>query len=166
MMTQMTPRINYTGVGEFRKTRHPRNIECNEVLEIYFFRGKEHAIFRNLGPAKPRSREHAIFGNLEPAKPRSREHAIFGNLEPAKPRSREHAIFRNLEPAKPRSHVRAEVWNLAPAESQISEDGKFGSLPEVCFGSRERGIHEPVGSKVKVVVPKSPGLECELVAGL
>jgi hypothetical protein len=23
-------------VGEFRKTRHPRNIEFNEVLEIYF----------------------------------------------------------------------------------------------------------------------------------
>jgi hypothetical protein len=27
-------------------------------------------------------------------------------------------------------------------------------------------IHEPVRSKVKVVVPKSLGLECELVAGL
>jgi hypothetical protein len=27
-------------------------------------------------------------------------------------------------------------------------------------------IHEPVRSKVKVVVPKSPGLECELVADL
>jgi hypothetical protein len=27
-------------------------------------------------------------------------------------------------------------------------------------------IHRLVGSKVKVVVPKSPGLECELVAGL
>jgi hypothetical protein len=29
-----------------------------------------------------------------------------------------------------------------------------------------REIHEPVRSKVKVVVPKSPGLGCELVAGL
>jgi hypothetical protein len=27
-------------------------------------------------------------------------------------------------------------------------------------------IHEPVGSKVKDVVPKSPGLACELVASL
>jgi hypothetical protein len=27
-------------------------------------------------------------------------------------------------------------------------------------------IHEPVRSKVKVVVPKSPGLGCELMAGL
>jgi hypothetical protein len=27
-------------------------------------------------------------------------------------------------------------------------------------------IHELVRSKVKVVIPKSPGLECELVAGL
>jgi hypothetical protein len=97
---------------------------------------------------------------------RGKEHAIFRNLGPAKPRSREHAIFGDLEPAKPRRHERAEVWDLAPAESRTSEDGKFGSLPEVCFGSRERGIHEPVGSKVKVVIPKSPGLECELVAGL
>jgi hypothetical protein len=37
---------------------------------------------------------------------------------------------------------------------------KFGS--EVANGE----IHEPVRSKVKVVVSKSPGLECELVAGL
>jgi hypothetical protein len=29
-----------------------------------------------------------------------------------------------------------------------------------------REIREPVRSKVKVVVPKSLGLECELVAGL
>jgi hypothetical protein len=29
-----------------------------------------------------------------------------------------------------------------------------------------REIHEPVRCKVKVVVPKSPGLRCELVAGL
>jgi hypothetical protein len=27
-------------------------------------------------------------------------------------------------------------------------------------------VHEPVRSKVKVVIPKSPGLECELVADL
>jgi hypothetical protein len=27
-------------------------------------------------------------------------------------------------------------------------------------------IHEPARSKVKVVVPKSPGLECELVVGV
>jgi hypothetical protein len=27
-------------------------------------------------------------------------------------------------------------------------------------------IHEPVRSKVKAIVPKSSGLECELVAGL
>jgi hypothetical protein len=99
-----------------------------------FFRGKAHAIFRNLGPVKPRSREHAIFGNFGPAKLRSREHAILGNLKPAK--------------------------------SRTSEGGKFGNLPEVCFGSLERGIREPVGSKVKVVIPKSSGLECELVAGL
>jgi hypothetical protein len=29
-----------------------------------------------------------------------------------------------------------------------------------------REIHEPLRSKVKVAVPKSPGLGCELMAGL
>jgi hypothetical protein len=36
------------------------------------------------------------------------------------------------------------------------------SVSEVANGE----IHKPVRSKVKVVIPKSPGLECELVAGL
>jgi hypothetical protein len=102
-------------VGEFRKTRHPRNVEFNEILKMCFFRGKAFAIFRNLESAKPRGREHAIFRNLEPAKPRGRERAIFRKLEPVKPRSREHA----------------KVWNLEPAKSRTSGDGKFKDVSEV-----------------------------------
>jgi hypothetical protein len=50
----------------------------------YVFQGRDHAIFRDLGPTKPQGREHAIFGNLGPAKPRSHEHAGAWNLESAK----------------------------------------------------------------------------------
>jgi hypothetical protein len=127
-------------IGEFRKIRHPRNIEFNEVLEICF-QDKAFAIFRNLGPAKPRSREHAIFRNLVPAKPRSRGHAIFGNLESAKPRSHEHA----------------KVWNLESAKSRTSEDGKFGSLSEVWFGSRERGNSRTSEKQSQSCRPKKSG---------
>jgi hypothetical protein len=73
-------------------------------------------------------------------------------------------IFGDLEPAKSRSREHAKIWDLEPAKSRISEDGKFGNPSEVKFGSRERGDSRAVRSKVKVVVPKSPGLECELVA--
>jgi hypothetical protein len=52
----------------------------------YVFQGCEQAIFRDLGPAKPRGRKHAIFENLEPAKSLSREHARAWNLESAKSR--------------------------------------------------------------------------------
>jgi hypothetical protein len=49
---------------------------------------------------------------------------------------------------------------------ELRETGNSGicqkSGSEVANGE----IHEPVRSKVKVVVPKNPGLECELVAGL
>jgi hypothetical protein len=52
-----------------------------------------------------------------------------------------------------RSH---EFWRVANS----------GTRRESCSEVANGEIHEPVGSKVKVVVPKSPGLECELMAGL
>jgi hypothetical protein len=115
-----------------------------------FFRGKAFAIFRNLESAKPRNREHAIFGNLEPANPRGRGRATFRKLEPVKLRSREHA----------------KVCNLEPAKSRTSGDGNSRICRRSGSEVTNREIHELVRSKVKVVVPKSPGLGCELVAGL
>jgi hypothetical protein len=87
----------------------PVTLETSSLTKFlrYVFQGRKHAVFRNLGPAKPQGREHAIFGNLGPAKPQGREHAIFGNLEPAKTRSCEHA----------------GAWNVESAKSRISEDG-------------------------------------------
>jgi hypothetical protein len=54
--------------------------------------------------------------------------------------------------------------------NQRSHEFRRTANSGICQKSRSevanREIHEPVRSKVKVVVPKSPGLECELVAGL
>jgi hypothetical protein len=89
-------------------------------------------------------------------------------------------------------HKHAEARNLELAVAQTSEDGRFGNLLRAQFGSHARGhartggearpiresaedpVRESRGktftnrrrSKVKVVVPKSPGLECELVEDL
>jgi hypothetical protein len=89
-------------------------------------------------------------------------------------------------------HKHAEAQNLELAMARTSEDGRFGNLSRAQFGSHARGhaqtdgearpiresakdsVRESRGktftnrrrSKVKVVVPKSPGLECELVADL
>jgi hypothetical protein len=72
----------------------------------------------------------------------------------------------NLELAEPRKREHATVWNLEPAKSRTSEYGRFGNPSGVWFEGHEQGIHEQVRNKVKVVVSKSPGLGCELVAGL
>jgi hypothetical protein len=89
-------------------------------------------------------------------------------------------------------HEHAEAQNLELAMAPNSEDRRFGNLLRTQFGSRARGHARTGGearpirefaedsnresrgktftnqwiSKVKVVVPKSPGLECELVADL
>jgi hypothetical protein len=115
-----------------------------------FFRDKTFAIFRNRGPAKPRSHGHAIFRNLGPAKPRSRGHAISGILSP---QSLGVMNTRKSRIPNRRSHELRKTENSGICK-------KSGS------GVANGEIHEPVRSKVKVVVPKSPDLECELVAGL
>jgi hypothetical protein len=109
-----------------------------------------------------------------------------------KPRIRECAKFRNLDSVKKWGHEHAEARNLELLMARTSEDGRFGNSSRTQFGSHARrhartdgeakadsGIcRRPVWeshvmtfanrrrSKVKVVVPKSPGLECEPVADL
>jgi hypothetical protein len=153
----------FRGIGSSESTRFPEGLvlgnsgkpvtletsSLTKFLDV-FFRGKAFAIFRNLESAKPRKREHAIFGNLESAKTRNREHATFGNLELVRPRSRKHA----------------EVWISSWRGHELQETGNS----RICWKSgsevKSGEIHEPVRSKGKVVVPKSPGLRCELTAGL
>jgi hypothetical protein len=108
-----------------------------------------------------------------------------------KPRIRECAKFGNLNSVEKWGHGHAEAWNLELAVVRTSEDGRFGNLWRTQFGSHAQNMHEPMkkqrpiresvedpvrGLRVKTftnlrrgkvkVVPKSPGLECELVADL
>jgi hypothetical protein len=51
--------------------------------------------------------------------------------------------------------------------NQLGSKGQLGNLLKIWFGSFLRRHSRTWGrSKVKVVVPKSPGLECELVSDL
>jgi hypothetical protein len=81
----------------------------------------------------------------------SRERATIWNLGQMKLRSREFMNTQRHEPAK--------SWNSEVCQRSSSEDTTRGDF-------LNGGIHEPIRSKVKDVVPKSPGLACELVAGL
>jgi hypothetical protein len=121
---------------------------------------RECAKIWKLEPAKLGSRERAKVWNLEHVKLQSRERAKVWNLEPAKPRSRELVKTRSHEHAKLRSHelIKTRIGSLR--NSGIC----WRSSPEVT--AHEEKIHEPVRTKVKDVVSKSPGLACELVAGL
>jgi hypothetical protein len=120
---------------------------------------------------------------------RGREFTIFGSLEPVKPRIRECAKFGNLDSVKKWGHKHAEARNLELSMARTSEDGRCGNSSRTQFGSHARrhartdeeakadsricrgpssgitrdDIHEPAE---KQSVPKSPGLECELVADL
>jgi hypothetical protein len=69
------------------------------ILNLRSLRSCEHAIFRDLEPAKPQGRKHAIFGNLEPAKSRSHENAKTWKLELVKLRTSGDGKFGNLSEA-------------------------------------------------------------------
>jgi hypothetical protein len=77
-----------------------------------------------------------------------------------KPRIRECAKFGNLSRAEFGSHERGHA--RTSGEAKINS----GNCWRPSSGVSGEDIHEPGRSKVKVVVPKSPGLECELVADL
>jgi hypothetical protein len=94
--------------------------------------------------------------NLEPAKPRSREPVKIWNHELAKPRSRESVKIRSHEPAKLRNRESVKFGN--PLKS------KFGSCGVWRFPwMRDSWISKKPSQRRYL---KSPGLMCELLAGL
>jgi hypothetical protein len=123
---------------------------------------------------------------------RSRKFANSGSLGPAKSQIRGCAEFGNFDSVKRRSHEHAEARNLNCWWSEFQRFSDSGIWWRPCSGLRRYDTHEPAGkrkplresaedliqefwaktftnhgrSKVKVVVPKSPGLECEQVADL
>jgi hypothetical protein len=92
---------------EFRKTRHPRNVEFNKVLETCFS-----------GAENSRFSEAWSLRSLKSAK-----RAKFGNLDSVKKWGDEHAEARNPELSMART----------------SENGRFGNLSRIKFGSQARG---------------------------
>jgi hypothetical protein len=125
-----------------------------------FFRGREFTIFGSLKPVKPRIRECAKFGNLDSVKKWGHEHAKDRSLEHSMARTSEDGRFGNLSRAKFGSHARGHARTSGGAKaSRESVEDPVQEFHVKTFTNRGR-------SKVKVVVPKSPGLECELVVDL
>jgi hypothetical protein len=125
---------SFLPVGEFRKTRHPRNVEFNEVLK---------ACFSGAGNSR-----FSEAWNL-----RSRE-------------------FANVQNSGILIRRRGGVTNMREPRISTVDGPNFGELPiresteDLVRESRAETFTNHGRSKVKVVVPKSPGLECELVADL
>jgi hypothetical protein len=145
-------------VGEFRKTRHPRNVEFNEVLkacfsgagnsrfsEIWDLRSLEFANVQSLGILIRQEEESRACGS-----PESQLLIV---------RTSEELPIREPDEDSVRD---SGAWTCT---NRLGNKGHFGNLSKTKFG-KARTFTNHGRSKVKVVVPKSPGLECELVADL
>jgi hypothetical protein len=71
-------------------------------------------------------------------------------------------VLRRRHGAANARKPRISSWRWREPRRAIDSGIFRGSNSEVGHGD----IHEPARSKVKVVIPKSPGFECELVADL
>jgi hypothetical protein len=125
-----------------------------------FFRGRKFANAGTLRPAKSRVRGRAEFGKLGSAKMWSHEHAEARNLNCWRPgcrRSSDSGVQWRLRSGLRRWGTRESAERWRPfRESAKDLIREFWAKTSTNYGR----------SKVKVVVPKSPGLECELVADL
>jgi hypothetical protein len=111
-------------------------------------------------PIKPRIRESVKLGDLDSVKKWGHEHAKARNLELAMARTSEDSRFGNLSRAQFRSHTRGHA--RTGGEARLIRE----SVEDPVRESRGKTFTNRWRSKVKVVVPKSLGLECELVADL
>jgi hypothetical protein len=147
-------------VGEFRKTRHPRNVRLDKVLEMCFS-GTENSRFsgawnlRRFRFANMRSSGIVI----------RRSHVVTNARKPKISTRRGH---------EPRRAIDSGIWRGSSSEVEhggIHEPAeKQGRIREPVVDpvreSRMKMFTNQGRSKVKVVVPKSPDFECELVADL
>jgi hypothetical protein len=122
-------------VGEFRKTRHPRNVNFDEVLEMCFS-GTGNSRFSGAW-------------NLRSSR--------FANM-----RSSGIVVRKSGMESRTRGSPKSRAGGGANLEGRLIRESFGDPVRKSCmeiFTNRRR-------SKVKVVVPKSPGFECELVADL
>jgi hypothetical protein len=162
------PRLH---VGEFMKICHPRNIEVYEIREMSF---QEHRMCEGLESRTceaPKSRACEGLESRTCEAPKSQTCEGLESLTCEAPNSRtcEGLESRTCEASKSRTRKDPKSWTC---EIMNRESAKFGNLLVVKFRSHgarrflNEEIREPVRSKVKDVVSKSPDLVCELVAGL
>jgi hypothetical protein len=143
-------------VGEFRKICHPRNVEFNEVRKICFS-GAKHWWFSRV--ANLRSPEVA---NM-------RGSGIL-NLRSLGVANMRRSGILNLRSLGVANMLRSGISNLRSHELRETGNSRICRKSDLEVTARgdlaNKGIHELLRSKVKVVVSKSPGSECELVADL
>jgi hypothetical protein len=151
---------NITPVGEFRKTRHPRNVKFDKVLETCFL-GTGNSWFPeawnlwSLG-----------FANVWNSRIVVREEVDSRTCGSPESRAGNGANFRRWPIRESigdpiRESCAETCTNLRRSESRSRE-----FVEGLVRGSHVKTFTNQRRSKVKVVVPKSPGFECELVADL
>jgi hypothetical protein len=147
-------------VGEFRKTRHPRNAKFGEVLEICFS-GTGNSRFlgvwnlRRFGFANMRSLGIVIRRRYGVASERKPGISSRRWREPR--RAIDSGIFRGSSSEVKHGDIHEPAKKQKPIQESVGDPVRKSCIK--IFTNQRR-------SKVKVVVPKSPGFECELVAVL
>jgi hypothetical protein len=148
------------GVGEFRKTRHPRNVKFDKVLETCFS-----------GVGNSRFSEAWNLCSLEFANVWSsgiliwRRNGVTNMRKPGTSSCRwcklrrmaDSGICWGPSSGGTREDMHEPMKKRGPIRESVKDPVRESRVKT--FTNRRR-------SKVKVVVPKSPGLECELVADL
>jgi hypothetical protein len=143
-------------VGEFRKTCHPRNVEVHEIREMCF---QGQIICEDLESgthevSKSWTRGGLESWTLEASESRTRDGLESWTCEASMSRTR-----KGSKPWTCRATNFGNLWN-----SGVWWRTSLGVTVREDFLNKE--IRELRRSKVQVVVSKSPGLACELVAGL
>jgi hypothetical protein len=149
-----------THVGEFRKTRHPRNVKFNKALETCFS-----------GAGNSRFPEAWNLWSLEFANVWSSGILIRWSSGVTDIRRPGTSTWRWREPQRtvdsgicrgPTSEVTREDMHEPMKKRRPIRESVEDPVREL----RMKTSTNLRRSKVKIIVPKSPGLECELVADL
>jgi hypothetical protein len=147
-------------VGEFRKTRHPRNVELNEVLKVCFSGAGNSRFSEAWNLWSPE------FANVQSSGILIRQGGGVANMRKPGISTVDSANFGEL-PIRESDEDPVRDSGAWTCMNQLGSKGQFGNLLKTWFGSFLRRHSRTWGrSKVKVVVPKSPDLECELVSDL
>jgi hypothetical protein len=141
-------------VGEFRKTCHPRNVKVYEIREMSFQGNLRRSGILNLRSSEVANVRRSGISNLRSSEVVNVRRSGISNLRSFKVANSRRPEVMNLQNHEIGSLRNSGICWRSSSEVTAHEDFLNGE------------IHKSVRSKVKDVVSKSPGLVCELVAGL